>query len=402
MRALLSILVIVQLTSASKIDIGGTSWIKDVLLTHFSFTRHPDVNVTAKTAAQLFIQNEFKAYGLEVLTNSFPTTRSDVTGYNYIGVKRGLRYGTADDRPVMLLAHYDTVSTTEGVDDNGSGITALLQAAKALTSTGCTFNYTLMFAAVDFEEGIDLDNDTNQQFSCSGLCGSKFLVDDWLPKWFQNVSALDQNNNPTFQGAIVLETILHINMTNDSQIVPGAYRPYFPDVYTRIEARGRRGDFIAAMGREGQPEMALLDAFTASWKAQSASPEFDVERFNMPYIQNLTYDLAWNTYRDLVRSDHLRFWLGGLPAIWITDTANFRGSMRTCYHSPCDNRHLATEQSLDFLGKSTQSLVDALAALAEFNVCTMSTTTSPVSGSNCVHVDSMFLTAAIYAIWQSL
>jgi Zn-dependent M28 family amino/carboxypeptidase len=40
------------------------------------------------------------------------------------------RTGTADDQIVIVGAHYDTVTNTSGVDDNGSGVTALLQAAK--------------------------------------------------------------------------------------------------------------------------------------------------------------------------------------------------------------------------------------------------------------------------------
>jgi Zn-dependent M28 family amino/carboxypeptidase len=43
---------------------------------------------------------------------------------------RSKRTGTADDQIVIVGAHYDTVSNTNGVNDNGSGVTALLQVAK--------------------------------------------------------------------------------------------------------------------------------------------------------------------------------------------------------------------------------------------------------------------------------
>lgn len=44
--------------------------------------------------------------------------------------------GTNKDKLFLIGAHYDTVRTTNhGVDDNGSGVAAMLQAAKHL-STG--------------------------------------------------------------------------------------------------------------------------------------------------------------------------------------------------------------------------------------------------------------------------
>ena len=43
---------------------------------------------------------------------------------------------------VLIGSHYDTVQTSPGVDDNGSGMTALLQALKLFTSLGTV---TLLF-----------------------------------------------------------------------------------------------------------------------------------------------------------------------------------------------------------------------------------------------------------------
>lgn len=43
---------------------------------------------------------------------------------------------------VLIGSHYDTVQTSPGVDDNGSGMTALLQALKLFTSLGAV---TLLF-----------------------------------------------------------------------------------------------------------------------------------------------------------------------------------------------------------------------------------------------------------------
>ena len=55
---------------------------------------------------------------------------------NIIGRLPGRFTGTSDDKMVLIGSHYDTVQTSSGVDDNGSGMTALLQAVKLFTSPG--------------------------------------------------------------------------------------------------------------------------------------------------------------------------------------------------------------------------------------------------------------------------
>ena len=55
---------------------------------------------------------------------------------NIIGRLPGRYTGTRDDKMILIGSHYDTVQTSHGVDDNGSGMTALLQALKLFTSPG--------------------------------------------------------------------------------------------------------------------------------------------------------------------------------------------------------------------------------------------------------------------------
>ena len=55
---------------------------------------------------------------------------------------------------VMVSAHWDTVSTSPGVDDNGSGVAALLETARILVNRDReepVLN-TVIFAALDKEE----------------------------------------------------------------------------------------------------------------------------------------------------------------------------------------------------------------------------------------------------------
>ena len=55
---------------------------------------------------------------------------------NVVGRLPGRFAGTRNDKMVLIGSHYDTVKTSPGVDDNGSGMTALLQALKLITSPG--------------------------------------------------------------------------------------------------------------------------------------------------------------------------------------------------------------------------------------------------------------------------
>jgi Zn-dependent M28 family amino/carboxypeptidase len=58
-----------------------------------------------------------------------------VKGVNIVGMLPGRLTGTRDDRLILIGSHYDTMRTTShGADDNGSGVVALLQVAKLLTS----------------------------------------------------------------------------------------------------------------------------------------------------------------------------------------------------------------------------------------------------------------------------
>lgn len=48
-------------------------------------------------------------------------------GTNVIGILPGELWGTRDDQVVVIGAHWDTVPSSGGMDDNGSGVTAVLE-----------------------------------------------------------------------------------------------------------------------------------------------------------------------------------------------------------------------------------------------------------------------------------
>lgn len=64
----------------------------------------------------------------------------------------GRRWGSPQDAPLVVGAHLDTVVESPGLDDNGSGVAAMLEVARVLTSSGCGFDNSVFFVAFDLEE----------------------------------------------------------------------------------------------------------------------------------------------------------------------------------------------------------------------------------------------------------
>ena len=94
------------------------------------------------TNAGLWIQSQLESYGYEVSTHDF--THFNFTGTNYFVTKPG-----KSDKTIIIGAHYDSMPTA-GVDDNGSGVSVLLELAHRFydMDTPCA----LQFVFFDTEE----------------------------------------------------------------------------------------------------------------------------------------------------------------------------------------------------------------------------------------------------------
>ncbi|MGB3293890.1 MAG: M28 family peptidase, partial [Phormidesmis sp.] len=104
------------------------------------------------------------------------------------------------------------------------------------------------------------------------------------------------------------------------------------------------GEFLAVLGIKAHPQ--LIDAFVLS--AQSNGPTVRSLPIPQPTLK---------LFPDLLRSDHAPFWEKDIPAVFVTDTANFRNPY---YHTEQD-----TPDTLDpqFLQGSAQHIVNAIATL---------------------------------------
>lgn len=181
------------------------------------------------------------------------------------------------ERLLVVGAHFDTVANTPGANDNGSGVAALLELARALSTTRP--RVTIILVALSAEElpigGI------------AGASGSSAFLDRLLA----------QNRIPF--GMLSLETMGFYSDEKGSQNYPVPLNYYYPD----------QGNFIA---------------FVSDATSREFVREFGGRFRQHAEIATQGATLPARLVPDVLRSDHETYILRGIPAMMVTDTANFR------------------------------------------------------------------------------
>ncbi|GAA0914994.1 hypothetical protein GCM10009558_101680 [Virgisporangium aurantiacum] len=232
--------------------------------------------------------------------NYGPTlARADLPGVNVVAVKEG-RIRDA----VVVLAHHDTVPGTGGADDNGSGVVALMELARLLGPV--SFERTVVLAAVDHEE--------------LGFLGAYRLVEQ-----------LKAELRPVV-GAYVFEMLAYSSTEPGSQQLPPGIGLLYPGQVKRIRANADRADFTAVLYRRAGRALAVAFAEALAHLAGPTATVLLRTPTDLPVLGPVLARTVPFT-RDFGRSDHVPFWAAGLPAVQITDTANFRNPH---YHKPTD------------------------------------------------------------------
>ena len=94
--------------------------------------------------------------------------------------------------------------------------------------------------------------------SCpAGLCGSSNFV--------QNLTEYLSNTGSSFQGAIILDTVLNYDDTPNSQKLPMGFSSGFPQQYQELSQNQFRGDFLTVIGR-AQDDAQLVSEITNFFK----------------------------------------------------------------------------------------------------------------------------------------
>lgn len=225
------------------------------------------------------------------------TRYPELHGANLIATRPG-----RETNAVVLAAHHDTVWKSPGADDNAAGVVVLMEVARLLASE--TLRRTVVLAAPDFEE--------------IGLIGSRELVR--LLRKRHRVHA-----------AIVFDPIGYMDPRPNTQHVPPGVGRLYPRQLERLAARDNAGDGVVAIHRRRSTGLARVWAECAAASVGRERVVMLRDPCDLPIIGPLLnlVPLA----RNFSRSDHRRFWDAGLPAIQVTNTANFRNPH---YHRASD------------------------------------------------------------------
>jgi hypothetical protein len=231
------------------------------------------------------------------------------------------------DEAIVIVAHHDTVRGSPGADDNGAGLAALIELAAQLS--GRSFRRTIILAAPDFEE--------------IGLVGSRYLV-RWLRAHYR------------VRGAIVFDPIGFMDPRAGRQAVPAGIERLYPGQTARLEARDRAGDTVVAIYRRSSRR--LVREWAACLAATIGRDRVLLLRdpLDLPLIGPAL--LAVPAARHFSRSDHVNFWRAGLPAIQVTNTANFRNPN---YHRPSDSAETLDYETLARITAATALTIERLA-----------------------------------------
>ncbi len=288
-----------------------------LLLDHVSKVSSPRATPAQKPPIRSYITQQLTSYGLTPLIQSYNnplTGQSETGGVNIVAELPG---SDPSAGAIVLGAHYDTHAGSPGADDNGSAIATLLEAARlfstASNSSSSPFPATLKIVFFDQEE---------QQPDGSGLLGSLAFT-----QLSRNIANL--------KGAVILDMVGYACRTQGCQ--------QYPDRLP-VQTLPETGEFLAVLGLSTHTE--LIGAFTGS--AQTS----------LPLVLSLPIpEATLRFFPDLLRSDHAPFWERDIPAVFVTDTANFRNPN---YHTATD-----TPETLDptFFQGSAQHIVNAVATL---------------------------------------
>ncbi|RWS27783.1 uncharacterized protein B4U80_08033 [Leptotrombidium deliense] len=332
--------------------VGGTNVmiLRKMLEDHFTFPRS---TVQARQQTMDFIFERLSLYTLETKKQKFKARTDDGTaieGTNVIGVIPGKNRGEPENGVIVIGAHYDSHENSAGVDDNGSGIVALLEVCRILSPKMNKFNNTIIFVAFDLEK--------------RGILGSLAFVNQYL------IPTEISRKRANFIGAYILDMVLNFDPSVRSQTVPFDVGTAIPDAMAYLKEGNYKGDFLSVWSRR-VIDWDLWYPFQKAWMKEDEFSEHKLVIIDPPIPRAPVLLSNWR-YRSFLRGDHAAFWShkhfafkDSLRAVLLTDTGSWRGYMRVCFHEFCDDRTHITTDNLEFLRHVVDSLSAAVAFLGE-------------------------------------
>jgi len=356
-----------------------------------------------------YIHSEFANYGLRVNEQEFKVEGFDATFANVEGV-----VGEEESSELLIVSHYDTVRDSPGANDNGSGVAVMLEGARILSQEANVHN--LRFISFTLEEAnpklelktrniaqnLGLTEERSRYATerthrlmkqliglrakalASGknpkeaLAEARCSLDDQLDKteieylkeleemykgitltsWPGETALMGSGfwveeavrTNKEVLGVLNLETIGYTSDRKNSQVLPEGMDPTM--FQTHRVSDFAVGNFIAVIGDRNSEKLA--ESFCSQCK---------VDPVDVPYacleIPLSFEDIAQFGLFDLLRSDHAPFWRARIPALMVTDTANFRYPF---YHTQAD--------TIDKLHFEFMTKVCKASIATAFEICT--------------------------------
>ena len=208
-----------------------------------------------------------------------PVPFQDKTTFNI-----GRKFGHDESKSTVIIgAHYDSeiASQTPGADDNASGVSLVIELARALSKTPeKALKHNIITVLYTNEEA---------PFFLTEFMGSAHFA------------ALTRQENINVEYTMSLDMI---GRFTDKQDYPNAlYKAFYPD----------HGQFLACIGD--------LKSYPLMRNLKKQSP-LQIENLVVPRAARLFW-----------RSDHVNYWFNDIPGVLITDTADLR---HADYHSPSD------------------------------------------------------------------
>ena len=250
--------------------------------------RHPDTSPRALRRAAHYLSTQFSKAGWasssqllsawgKVYRNVVATRNPDWPG------------DWKELSPLLIGAHYDTVSGSPGADDNASGLVVLLEVASRLRAQALTRPVWLVAFCLEEQDRLG-----SQAFASRLKAEGRELA-----------------------GAIILECVGFARSQAGTQQSP-------PDIPIAVPTQG---DFLAIVGNEAAMSLVRQieqEAHRCAAQLKTLSLVVPGRGEAMPHTR---------------RSDHASFWDAGYPAVVLTDTANFR--------NPHYHRHTDTVDTLN-------------------------------------------------------
>lgn len=244
--------------------------------------RHPETSPRALRRAAHYLATQFSKSG-------WATSGQHVRAWgkvyrNVVATKYPDWPGQGSELPPLLIgAHYDTVSGSPGADDNASGLVVLLEVAARLRTEPLARPIWLVAFCLEEQDRLG-----SQAFASRLKAESRELA-----------------------GAIILECVGFTRSEDGTQQIP-------PSVPIALPTQG---DFLAIVGNEASRSLVTQLEQEARRHAPMLKP------------LSLVVPGTGETIPHTRRSDHASFWDIGYPAVMLTDTAHFRNPH---YHRETD------------------------------------------------------------------